>query len=272
MSGDEALSFGERLAAADLDEEARDNLGGQVIVSSDANHVFAYARNEVAARAAEAEIRRIVADVEIEATVALTRWHPIEEDWKDPATPMPSTPDEEAAERARRDAAEIAEEEESGEFDWEVAVHVDSIGDMRDLDKKLRESGLEVHRRWKYLLVGALAGPRADELADRIRKIAPARTPRWRSSSTPTTSPTLSSSPSARWPPPPRRRLTPAPGRTPADWNLQPSPQEEVRSRHPRRALPQIRLHSRQGRRRGLGRRGPSSVRGCSEIVRRLEP
>jgi hypothetical protein len=174
IAGDEALSFGERLAAADLDEEARDNLGGQVIVSSDANHVFAYARNEVAARAAEAEIRRIVADVEIEATVALTRWHPIEEDWKDPATPMPSTPDEEAAERARRDAAEIAEEEESGEFDWEVAVHVDSIGDMRDLDKKLRESGLEVHRRWKYLLVGALTESRADELADRIRKIAPA--------------------------------------------------------------------------------------------------
>ncbi len=174
IASDEALTFGERLAAADLDEETRDTLGGQVIVTSDANHLFAYARNETAARAAEAQIRGVLADLELDATVALTRWHPIEEDWKDPGTPMPSTPDEEAAERARRDAAEIAEEEESGEFDWEVAVHLESIGDMIELDRKLRDEGFDVHRRWKYLLVGALTESRADELAERIRAIAPA--------------------------------------------------------------------------------------------------
>ena len=173
IAGDKALSFGERLAAADLDEETRGALSGQVIVTSDSNHVFAYAANETAARAAEAEIRRIVAELELEASVALTRWHPIEEDWKDPATPMPSTADEEAAERARHEAAEVAEEEESGEFDWEVAIHLESLGEMRDLDRKLRDEGLQVHRRWKYLLVGALTESRAEDLADRIRGLAP---------------------------------------------------------------------------------------------------
>ncbi len=144
-----------------------------MIVTSDANHVFAYAANEAAARAAEAEIRKIVAELELEASITLTRWHPVEEDWKDAATPMPATPDEEAAERARHEAAEIAEEEESGDFDWEVAIHLESLGDMRDLDRKLRDEGLEVHHRWKYLMVGALTESRAEDLADRIRALAP---------------------------------------------------------------------------------------------------
>ncbi len=168
------IPLSESLAAVELDAEARRELGGQVILTSEGDRLFAYARNETAARAAETEIRRLAAENELEAEISLTRWHPIEEDWKDADTPMPSTPEEQAAEKARHEAAEVAEEEESGEFDWEVAIHVESLGDMRDLDKKLREQGMNVHRRWKYLMVGALTEEKADELAEKLRPMVPA--------------------------------------------------------------------------------------------------
>ena len=86
---------------------------------------------------------------------------------------MPETPEEEEAERARHEAAERLEEEESGQGDWDVAVHVDSLDEMRELDKKLRAEGLPVERRWKYLLVGAPTEDHAKELAERVRGMAP---------------------------------------------------------------------------------------------------
>jgi hypothetical protein len=173
--GDEdSATLGSRLAAMRLDEEARQEFGDGLVVTRDGLHLFAYATSEASAQAAEREIRKLIADDELEAQVRVTRWHPLEEAWKDAATPMPSTSAEEEAERARHEAAEITEEEESGETDWAVAVHLETLGDMRDLDGKLREQGLQIDRRWKYLLVGASTEEQADELAERIRGMAPA--------------------------------------------------------------------------------------------------
>ena len=171
---DEGARLGARLAAARVDEEAREEFGGRIIVTRDGTHLFAYGSTEAAARAAEVEIRKLLEADGLEASVALTRWHPVEEAWKDAATPLPSTPEEEEAERARHQAAERVEEEESGMTDWDVAVHFDSVGDMRELDKKLRAEGLPVERRWKYLLVGASTQEQAEELAERLRELAPA--------------------------------------------------------------------------------------------------
>jgi len=173
IGDDEGASLGARLAAARLDEDARVEFGGRIIVTRDGTHLFAYARNEASARAAEGEIRKLLEADGIEASIALTRWHPVEEAWKDTATPMPATPAEEAAERARHEAAEVGEEEETGEADWEVAVHVESLTDMRALDRILRAEGLHVEHRWKYLMVGAPTEERAEELADRVRGFAP---------------------------------------------------------------------------------------------------
>lgn len=173
IGDEEGLALGGHMTAAELDDDARRRLGGRLIVTRDGNHLFAYARDEAAANAAEQEIRRVLAENGLEATIAITRWHPIEEAWKDAATPLPVTPDEQAAERARHEAAERAEEEESGESDWEVAVHLESLSDMLELDRRLRELHLDVARRWKYLLVGAPTEERAEELAERVRSIAP---------------------------------------------------------------------------------------------------
>ncbi len=170
---DEGASLGERLAAIRVDEEAREDFAGRIVITRDGPNIFAYASREAAARAAEAEIRKLVESEGLEAGISLTRWHPVEEAWKDAATPMPATPDEEEAERKRHEAAERAEEEETGRTDWDVAIHLDSVADMLDLDRKLRAEGLPVERRWKYLLVGASTQEQAEELAERLRDIAP---------------------------------------------------------------------------------------------------
>jgi hypothetical protein len=174
LPGGHGIPLSESLAAVELDAEARRELGGQVILTSEGDAIFAYARNETAARAAETEIRKLAEENELEgASITLTRWHPIEESWKDASAPLPATPEEQDAEKARHEAAEVVEEEESGEFDWEVAIHVESLGDMRDLDRKLREQGMKVHRRWKYLMVGAITEEKAEELAEKLRPTIP---------------------------------------------------------------------------------------------------
>jgi hypothetical protein len=170
---EDGASLGERLSAIRLDEDAREEFAGRIVVTRDGTHLFAYASSEPAARAAEAEIRNLIESEGLDATLSLTRWHPVEEAWKDAATPMPATPDEEEAERKRHEAAERVEEEESGKTDWDVAVHLDSVGDMLELDRKLRDEGLQVERRWKYLMVGASTEEQAEELAERVRAMAP---------------------------------------------------------------------------------------------------
>jgi hypothetical protein len=173
LGHEQGLALARRLAAARLDSEASKKLGSSVIVTHDGPHLFAYASSEQSARQAEALIRDLIAEDGLEASVRLTRWHPIEGTWKDAATPLPRTEEEQAAERARHEAAELSEEEESGEPDWQVAVHLESLSDMVDLDRRLRDEGLDVERRWKYVLVGAPTEERAEELAERVRSLAP---------------------------------------------------------------------------------------------------
>lgn len=173
LGEEHGLALGQRLSAARLDAEVSEKLGSAVIVTHDGPHLFAYASSEQASRQAESVIRGLIGEDDLEANVRLTRWHPIEEAWKDAATPLPATEDEQAAERARREAAERSEEDESGEADWEVSVHLESLSDMRDLDRRLRDEELHVERRWKYLLVGAPTEERAEELAEKVRSLAP---------------------------------------------------------------------------------------------------
>ena len=49
-----------------------------------------------------------------------------------------------------------------------------SLRETLDLARRLEDEGLDVHRRWRHLLVGAPTENRAAELAERIRSQAPA--------------------------------------------------------------------------------------------------
>ena len=166
-------ALGERMRTTDLDEEARTRLGRHAIVTRDGARLFVYADREARAKEAERLIRELIAADGVDARIALTRWHPIEEAWKDASMPLPTGTDEQKAERARREAAESEEAEREGEFDWHVRLELPGRGEAVDLERRLAADGVPVSRRWRYLLAGALTEERAEALAERLREEAP---------------------------------------------------------------------------------------------------
>ena len=82
----------ERLRALDLDDEVRERLGGDVIVSRDGPRLFLYAGTEEAAREAERVVRDVLAAEDLTADISVERWHPAEQAWRDPSVPLPRQP------------------------------------------------------------------------------------------------------------------------------------------------------------------------------------
>ena len=162
-----------RIRAFDLDDDARERLGSTVMVTRDESWVFLYASNEAAAREAERVMRELVASDELTANICVTRWHPLAEEWKDAAIPLPASKEEEAAEFEARDAAEAHEAEIEGEYDWHVVVHAPGRSDATDLAARLAAEGVPVRRRWRYVTVGVLTEAHAEELAKRLRSELP---------------------------------------------------------------------------------------------------
>lgn len=162
-------SIGERLRALDLDDEARERLGRRVIVSRDGSRIFLYAATEDHAREAERAVRELVAADDLSAAVSTSRWHPVEQAWKDPSIPLPDTPEEIAAEHDRLEAAEEAKAEEENSWDWHVHVEAPDRGDAIELAERLTGEGLRTHRRWRYITVDVATEEAAREVAERLR-------------------------------------------------------------------------------------------------------
>jgi hypothetical protein len=162
-------SFGERLRALDLDDDARERLGSGVLVTRDGSRLFAYSGSEAQAREAAAVVRGLVEADELTADIRVTRWHPVEEEWKDASIPLPRSADEEQAEYAAREAAEAREAEAEGAYDWQVVVHTRGRDEAVELAEHLGSEGLPVAQRWRYVVVGVLTEERAEELAERLR-------------------------------------------------------------------------------------------------------
>jgi hypothetical protein len=163
----------ERLRALDLDDDARERLGGDVIVTRDGSRVYLYAADEDAAREAERVVRGLMDEEGITAEVSVARWHPVEQAWRDPSVPLPHDPAEEQAEYARREERERAEAAAEGDTDWDVRISLRHHRDTTRLAGRLEGEGLWVVRRWRHLLVKALTEEQAGELAERIRAEAP---------------------------------------------------------------------------------------------------
>jgi hypothetical protein len=162
-------SIRERLRAHDLDDDARRRLGSGVLVTRDGSRLFLYAASEPQAREAERVVRELADADGLTADIRVTRWHPVEEDWKDASLPLPATSDELAAEEAAHEAAEVEEARLEGQFDWNVVAHAASRDGAVELAERLRAEGVHVTRRFRYVVAGVPTEEQAEELAERIR-------------------------------------------------------------------------------------------------------
>jgi hypothetical protein len=156
-----------------LDNEARKLLGGSVIVTRDGPFVFIYAWHEQSAEEAERVVKDIMDRENLIGQVRLMRWHPVAEEWKDAAEPLPE--DEAALAQEMREAEEegAAEAREYGEYPWEVVIDLPHIRDTYSVAEKIRGEGLPVKRRFRYLLVGAASEDDAVELGKRLEAEVP---------------------------------------------------------------------------------------------------
>jgi hypothetical protein len=168
---DEHGGFGllDRLRSHDLDDEARERLGGRAMVTRDGPRLFVYAATEDAAREAERVVGELAAEDDLTAKTALTRWHPVEEAWKDAALPLPRTESQIEEELERKEEAEWQEAADEGSFDWVVKAALPNREGAAELVERLRLEGMPVERRWRYLTVDALTQEQATEIAERLR-------------------------------------------------------------------------------------------------------
>jgi hypothetical protein len=166
-------SIRERLRALDLDDRARERLGRGVMVTRDGTRLFLYAESGARAQEAERIVRELVESSGLTADLRVTRWHPVEEAWKELSVPLPATAAEQDAEYAAREAAESAEAEREGVYDWNVVVHLPGRGAAAALADVLAGEGLDVTRRWRYVVAGVPTEERAQELVERLRAELP---------------------------------------------------------------------------------------------------
>ena len=157
------------LEEREVRNELRSELGGRVAVSSDGPTIFLYANTRHAAEAAEAELREALAEHGFDGEPRLDRWHPLAEEWRPADEPMPANEAERELEEQRREEADAT----TPVAEWEVRVELANHADAVALADDLEEDGLEVTRRWRYVLVGTTTREEADTLAARLKTEAP---------------------------------------------------------------------------------------------------
>lgn len=168
-----AHSLLERLEASELRHDLSNAFQDRVIVTRDDARVFLYAGTREQAERARELILTLAQQHGWSLDVDLKRWHPTAEDWEDPDKPLP---DGKAAQRAEREAlmaVERREAEERGQPEFEVRVDLPSRHDALRFAERLRDEGLPVVHRWRFLLLGASDEDSAKALAERIRGEAP---------------------------------------------------------------------------------------------------
>jgi hypothetical protein len=173
------LGLGERLRAHDLDDEARKRLGRRVVVTRDGPRVFLYTGQEQEAREAERVARELVAADDLTADIAVTRWHPLEEAWKDASIPLPQTPEGEREELRLKEEAKWIQAQREGSYDWLVKIALPGRAEAAELQERLDGEGFPVHRRWRYVTVDVVTEERSNELATRLREELPDEAEIW---------------------------------------------------------------------------------------------
>jgi len=163
----------ERLEASELEHDLKSSFHERVVVSRDGPEVFCYTATRAQAEAAERTIRTLADEHGWRLDCALARWHPDAEAWEPPASPLPATANEHAAERAELMEQEREESAHQGYPEFEVRVHCRSRSDAARLVQTLRSEGLRIVHRGEFVLLGATDEDSAEQLAERVRREAP---------------------------------------------------------------------------------------------------
>jgi hypothetical protein len=169
----DGTQFTEWLAAVNLEADERQEIGERVVVSRDGPRVFLYGDSEDQARSVYQTAQARIENEGQAAVIALERWHPVEQAWKDPSVPLPETDRDLQAEHERLQEREAAESLEKGRAEWEVRIELPSHEDTVVLAERLESEGVPVVRRHTFLLAGALNEDDAHALAKRLEAEAP---------------------------------------------------------------------------------------------------
>jgi hypothetical protein len=170
----QGYQLGERLRSQDLDDEARERLGKRVYVSRNGPQLFLYAGSEEQARAAEGIVRELVAAEGVSAEFrGVTRWHPVEQEWKDASIPLPRTDEEVSEEYARREAAERSEATEQGSYDWIVKINVPNGDEAKRIVEALEAAGHPVDRIWRWVTVHVLTEEAGNDVVSSLAEALP---------------------------------------------------------------------------------------------------
>jgi hypothetical protein len=169
----QARELGERLERGEVPHELATGAQDRVIVSVDGPEVFLYADTLEQAQRARRAIEALARGQNWTVETEIKRWHPVAEEWDDPDAPLPAAPEDLAAEHAELVARERAESGALGFSAYEVRIQCATHRDTVTLAERLRDEGLPVVQRWRYLLVGATDEDSAAALADRITQEAP---------------------------------------------------------------------------------------------------
>jgi hypothetical protein len=118
-------------------------------------------------------IRELVTRDDLSAEITSTRWHPVEEAWKDASEPLPATPEAVEEEQERRESAEEQEADRTRSWVSHVRVELPRRHDAVELANTLEGEGHNVHRRWRYVTIDLASEEAAQELADRLSDTLP---------------------------------------------------------------------------------------------------
>ena len=143
-------SLGERLRAHDLDDEARERLGGGVVVTRDGPRLYVYTKSLAAAREAERVVRELVEADRLTADISVTVWDEERDAWLD------------------AEDGEVVEDPRAGEEGPEYFVLVESE-DQAALEALAGRLDGPVEVRRGKLLVGVADDEEVEALAERIR-------------------------------------------------------------------------------------------------------
>jgi hypothetical protein len=163
----------ERARERAVARDARQRLGGDVVVTVDDDRLYAYADSEARAQEAEARLRELAAEHGLEASATITRWHPEEQRWEPIGAGMPSTPAEHAAEQRALENQQATETAQRRYAEWEVRIELPDREAAQALAARLQSESVSTVCRSRHVVIATATEAEAHALAERMRAELP---------------------------------------------------------------------------------------------------